>query len=507
MISAEEFLELSGEYNLIPVYKEIIADTETPVSIYRRLSGFNDYSFLLESADFSSTSEMGRYSFIGLYPEKIIKKTDNGVTVSDKEGEVELYENKQLNKYLNNYLAELNIYEDEELPPFSGGFVGYFGYEMIEEWEELYHNQPDKELKKSQLPESILVMASLLVVYDHLNNTLKIIDNIKIKDNMDRKERLELYLRSRNRVNELIASLGEGDPGSDYGRHQAIAPGDLISNTGREEFCAMVEKGKKHIREGDIFQIVLSQKFSIEVDIPAFEVYRALRVSNPSPYLFYLNFPEIKLIGSSPEVLVRVNGDQVITRPLAGTRRRGDSSSEDEEYRNDLLKDEKERAEHVMLVDLGRNDLGRVCEIGSVEVTELMGIEYFTRVMHLVSQVEGKKLQDITSAEILESVFPAGTVSGAPKIRAVELINELEKEPRGPYAGAVGYLDFKGNLDTCITIRTFSMVNNKLSVQVGAGIVADSVPEKEFQETINKAQALFEALDIVAREVPYGLSN
>ncbi|MFW6238813.1 MAG: anthranilate synthase component I [Halanaerobiales bacterium] len=506
MISAEKYLQLSDKYDLIPVYEEIIADTETPVSLYRCLSDFNDYSFLLESADISHTSEMGRFSFIGLYPEKVIKKTEDGVCIQNGKGEERVLEDRRLNNYLSEFLEGLNVYENEDLPPFSGGFVGYFGYEMIGEWEDLYHDQPGKELKRSELPESILVMAKLLIVYDHLNNTLKIVDNIKVETDMDREEKLNLYRESKERIENLITSLGGVDQSREHEDNHSIKPGDLTSNTGREEFCSIVEKGKEYIREGDIFQIVLSQKFSVEVDIPAFEVYRALRVSNPSPYLFYLNFPEIKLMGSSPEVLVRVNGDRVITRPLAGTRRRGDSSSEDKEYRNDLLEDEKEKAEHVMLVDLGRNDLGRVCETGSVEVTELMGIEYFTRVMHLVSQVEGKKKPDISSAGILESVFPAGTVSGAPKIRAVELINELEKEPRGPYAGSVGYLDFKGNLDTCITIRTFSMVNNKLSVQVGAGIVAVSVPEKEYQETINKAQALFEALDIVSREVPYGLS-
>ena len=505
MITEKEFLDLSEEYNLIPVYEEIISDTETPVSLYRNLSGFDDYSFLLESADISYTSESGRYSFIGLTPEKIIKKEGENLIV--KNGENKFSVEKKLNDYINEFLEDLRVFENEDLPPFSGGFVGYFGYEMIDEWEELYHDDLEKNLKHSEFPETILVMPGLLIVYDHLNNTLKIVDNIQIENETEEKEKINKYRESKRKILNLIEKIKKSNNGKKYEKNCTINSSDLKSNTGKEEFCSMVEKGKKHIKNGDIFQIVLSQKFSVEVDISPFEVYRALRVSNPSPYLFYLNFPEIKLMGSSPEVLVKVNDDKVVTRPLAGTRKRGESSSKDEEYRNDLLEDEKEKAEHIMLVDLGRNDLGRVCEIGSVNVTELMGIEYFTRVMHLVSQVEGEKKAGITGPEILSSVFPAGTVSGAPKIRAMEIINELEKEARGPYAGAVGYIDFKGNMDTCITIRTFSMVDNILSVQVGAGIVADSVPENEYQETINKAQALFEALDIVSQEVPYGLSN
>jgi len=286
-------------------------------------------------------------------------------------------------------------------------------------------------------------------------------------------------------------------------KKERIKIGDMVSNTTENEFKKMVEKAKKFITDGEIFQIVLSQKFSVQSNLAPFQIFRALRVLNPSPYLFYLNFPEIKLIGSSPEVLAKVTGNKVITRPLAGTRARGKNRKEDIKLENDLINDQKEKAEHVMLVDLGRNDVGRVSKIGSVEVTELMGVEKYSQVMHLVSQVEGEKREELTGLDVLKSVFPAGTVSGAPKIRAVELINELEKEPRGPYAGAVGYVDFRGNLDTCITIRTFSLEDGNLSVQVGAGIVAESVPEKEYEETLNKARALFRAFEMVREDEIY----
>ncbi|MFW6287894.1 MAG: anthranilate synthase component I family protein, partial [bacterium] len=282
--------------------------------------------------------------------------------------------------------------------------------------------------------------------------------------------------------------------------------GEFVSNTSREEFVEMVEEGKRYIEEGDAFQIVLSQKFSMQTNIPPFKLYRALRMINPSPYLFYLNFPQIKVVGSSPEVLVKVTDKKVITRPLAGTRRRGKTRKEDAILMKELLNDEKERAEHIMLVDLGRNDLGKVCKVGSVKVTELMGIELFSRVMHIVSEVEGELDDEVNSLDVLKSAFPAGTVSGAPKIRAMEIIDELEKEARGIYAGAVGYIDLNGNLDTCITIRNIYQLNDRIYIQVGAGIVADSNPEKEYEETINKARALFQSLRIIRKDGSYDLS-
>ncbi|MFW5985139.1 MAG: anthranilate synthase component I [Halanaerobiaceae bacterium] len=508
MIDFEEFIQLNGEYNMIPLYDEIIVDTKTPVSLYRQLSDLDDYSFLLESASSGERVNVGRYSFIGLSPKKVFKNTKNGVQVTDGQGQILEEDNsRSLNQYLNHYLENIRALQLEDLPPFSGGLVGYFGYEMVAEWEELFHQEKNRQLQKSDLPSTILVLARLVVVYDHLTKTVKIIDNVFLEEDLDYREKKELYLASKKKIKEIISLIRNPQKSnSEITDTAELQSGSLKSNTQKEEFKEMVSKAKQYIKEGEVFQLVLSQKFSIETNQDPFQVYRALRVANPSPYMFYLNFPEIKLIGSSPEILVRVQENKVITRPLAGTRKRGKNRAEDMELEKDLLNDEKEKAEHIMLVDLGRNDLGMVCKYNSIRVTELMGVEYYSRVMHLVSQVEGEKRDDLTSLDVLKSVFPAGTVSGAPKIRAMELIDDLEKEPRGVYAGAVGYIDFRGNLDTCITIRTFSYQDGILSAQVGAGMVADSVPEKEHQETLNKAQALFEALEITRKEAPYGLS-
>lgn len=508
MIKRGEFLDLTDKYNLIPVYKEIIVDTETPVSLYRRLSDLNDYSFLLESAN--NKSNMGRYSFIGIAPKRIIKKSSENIKILNSNGKkIKEEKDRDFVSFLNNYLESFKVYNTEYLPPFSGGLVGYFDYELVSSWKDLYHQQPDKKLQKSELAESVLVIAKLIVAYDHLKNTIKIIDNIEIDNKFNQEEKIKKYQKAEERIDRIIKMIRNRDKNnfSSHRRENNIVTENLVSNTEKKDFEKMVEKAKQYIINGEVFQLVLSQKFSVKTGLSPFQVYRALRVSNPSPYLFYLNFPEIKLVGSSPEVLVRVQGEKVITRPLAGTRRRGQTRLEDKRLQEDLLADEKEKAEHIMLVDLGRNDLGRVCEVNSIKITELLGVERFSQVMHIVSQVEGVKKPELSSLEVLKSVFPAGTVSGAPKIRAMELIDELEKEPRGVYAGAVGYLDFKGNLDTCIAIRTFSMQNGILSAQVGAGIVSDSKPEKEYKETLNKGRALFQALEITNKEEPYGLSN
>ncbi|MDI3546495.1 MAG: anthranilate synthase component [Halanaerobiales bacterium] len=497
MMRLEEFLELSGEYNLIPLYDEIVGDTETPVTLYNRLGKENDYSYLLESAG------AGRYSFIGLFPEKVFKRTKKGILFLDSKGEgTELVQDRtNLIEFLKDYLKGLKTYQAENLPPFSGGLVGYFAYEMIEEWEDLFHNEEGRKIQHGDLPTSILVIAGVIIAIDHFTHTIKIITNVKIDQGLTEEERIALYYQNQARIRKVIKSIKEGpyrliEKGTEWSGQSLEKP---VSNTTKREFEAMVEQAKEYIRAGDIFQIVLSQRFVIESALSPFQIYRALRIMNPSPYLFYLNFPEVKLIGSSPEVLVKIKDKRVITRPLAGTRRRGNTRAEDIKLEEELKHDEKERAEHIMLVDLGRNDLGRVCEIGSVEVTELMEVEYYSQVMHLVSQVEGNLREGLSSLDVLKAVFPAGTVSGAPKIRAMELIDQLEKEPRGVYAGAVGYIDFKGNLDTCIAIRTFVVKGNKTYIQVGAGIVVDSIPEREYEETLNKARALFRALEFIGR--------
>jgi len=502
MKTKTEFLELTAEYNLIPVYDEFIADVETPISLYKKLALNKDYTYLLES------SENDRYSFIGLKPAAVLKNYDDYLEVI-KEGKKEKLEGEKIVPYLQRQLAELKVYENEKLPPFSGGFVGYFNYEMIEKWEDIYHLEVDKELKKDKTPLSLLVMSKIIIAYDHLHNTVKIINNLKIKSDLSRKEKENIYLQAKEEIKKIKAEIENNNSKLKPAAVNLDSKQDkrLKSNTTKKEYQKMVEKAKEHIKAGDIFQIVLSQKFSIKNDLPPFKIYRALRSVNPSPYSFYLNFPEIRIIGSSPEVLVRVRGQRVMTRPLAGTRRRGKDSKEDQELKMDLLNDEKEKAEHTMLLDLGRSDLSRIAAPGSVEVIELMEVEFYSRVMHIVSQVEADLKQGLDSLDVLKAVFPAGTVSGAPKIKAVELIDGLEREARGVYAGTVAYLSFNGNLDSCITIRTFSLVEGRLNLQVGAGIVADSDPVKEYQETLNKGRALFEALEVVREDGIRDFSN
>jgi len=494
MIQLEKFLELADHYNLIPIYDEFIADTATPISLYKNLALEKDYSYLLES------SENDRYSFIGLKPAAVIKNYDNYFKVIREEQE-ESIRDQELLSYLQDYLKKTKVYKSEKLPPFSGGFVGFFNYEMIEKWEEIYHKETAKELMKTEAESSILVMTRIIIAYDHLHNTVQIINNIQLEEGLSREEKREAFLKGKKEIESVRKSIEGSAPQLSRKADLDFDPAkELKSNTSKDEFMKMVEKAKEHIRAGDIFQIVLSQKFSIENDLPPFKVFRALRSVNPSPYSFYLNFPEIKIIGSSPEVLVRVRDRRVMTRPLAGTRPRGKNKAEDLELEMDLLGDEKERAEHTMLLDLGRNDLSRIAAPGSVEVTELMEVEYYSKVMHIVSQVEADLREDLDSLDVLKAVFPAGTVSGSPKIKAVELIDSLEKEARGVYAGTVAYLSFNGNLDSCITIRTFSLENGKLNLQVGAGIVADSDPASEYQETLNKGRALFDALKIVRED-------
>ncbi|MBF8437266.1 chorismate-binding protein [Halanaerobiaceae bacterium Z-7014] len=509
MLKLKEYLELAEEYNIIPIYQEIIADTETPISLYQKLSGQKEYSYLLES------TENDRYSFIGLEPAAIyrnyndtIEITRNGSTVTKDQDFIE---------YLQDYLAEIKVYQREELPPFTGGFVGYFNYEMIEKWEDIYHKEPGKELMKGDKPLSLLVETQVIVACDHLNNRVKIINNLKVSESLSLTEKKEIYSQGISEIERVKALIDSPVP--DTKNLKANSPAkspeatgnagqfNLKSNIEQVEFQEMVKRAKEHIIEGDIFQIVLSQKFSVKNQIPPFNIYRALRSTNPSPYSFYLNFPEIKIIGSSPEVLVRVRDRQVMTRPLAGTRPRGSNKKEDLNLAADLKSDEKERSEHTMLLDLGRNDLSRIAAPGTVEVTELMEVEYFSRVMHLVSQVEAELKPGYDSLDALKANFPAGTVSGAPKIKAVELIDNIEKEARGVYAGTVAYLSFNGNLDSCITIRTFSLEDGILNLQVGAGIVADSDPATEYQETLNKGQALFEALKIATGGGDFDLSN
>lgn len=488
MMSLASFLEKSRKYNVIPIYQEEICDIETPVTIYNKVKD-NNYSFLLESAD------KGHFSFIGIKIEKVLKYYPQKLIITDSCNNVLAEKNQSLDLYLEEELEKYKYSIDEKLPPFSGGYVGYFSYEIIEEWEDIYHDQ-DQSIKRSNLPLTVLVIPGIIISLDHYTHKIKIIKNIYIPKDSTEEELKEIYFLAKDEIKSVLNHVLNNKKTNGFqlkkkDKGTITAP---LSNTEKKEYVNMVNKAKEYIKNGDAFQIVLSQKFYHEGKYNPFTIYRALRAMNPSPYLFYLNFNEIKLIGSSPEVLVKVENKQVITRPLAGTRPRGNSKDEDKQLAEDLKNDPKEKAEHIMLVDLGRNDLGRISEIGSVKVTELMGIEYYSKVMHLVSQVEGKLAANKSIIDVLKAVFPAGTVSGAPKIRAMEIIDELEKEARGAYAGAVGYLGFNQNLNTCITIRTIVSSGDRLYIQAGAGIVADSDPEKEYSETLNKARAVLEAI-------------
>lgn len=505
MISLDEFRLLCREYNMIPLFEEIAGDTITPITIYKHFCLKKDYSYLLESV------KEGEYSFIGLLPKVVVKQEKDFILINnfDESGEfknqIQLREN--LLDYLHKYIHKLKFPEQENLAPFAGGFVGYYSYEMISYWESIYQSQADKEIKRSKIPAAVLVHSRIIIVIDHKKHRLKVIANLAINENSTEAERVQLYNKYKKIINKIVSEL-KNIPTLEEDEHSLpIKTENFVAHLNKESFIKMIDKGKEYIKRGDVSQLVLSQKFSSRSNVPPFKLYRALRMINPSPYLFFFDFPEIKIIGSSPEVLVKVSDRKVITRPLAGTRPRGENKKNDLFLQQELLNDEKEKAEHIMLVDLGCNDLDKVCKVGSVKVTEFMDIEFFSSVMHIVSEIEGELGENYSSLDALRSVFPAGTVSGAPKTRSVEIIDSLEKEPRGIYAGAVGYLDFSGNLDTCIAIRTILYDNEKYYIQAGAGIVKDSVPENEYEETINKARALFKSLEIIKEDGKYDFTN
>lgn len=479
-----EFLSRTRSGNLIPVSYELPADLETPISTFLKLRGGGD-AFLLESVE--GGERIGRYSFIGSGPTLSIRSRGSDVEVRQN-GQVDRVVGDALD-VVREILRRHRAVSDPALPRFSGGAVGYFGYDLVRSWERLPHRPPDD----LGLPTCYLVLADTVVIFDHVRHTMRIVANAVVDGDggaayRGAVEQVEqIYERLRAPV--VVPSGG--------GRIYPVMDNDMPVAT----FLDAVEQAKEYVRAGDIFQVVLSRRFSAAVEgMDALDIYRALRTVNPSPYMFFLDFDGVKIIGSSPELLVRLEGSVVETRPLAGTRPRGVTEEEDKALEGQLLADEKERAEHVMLVDLGRNDLGRVCEYGSVQVTELMSVERFSHVMHIVSDVRGRLRKGLDAVDVLRACFPAGTVTGAPKVRAMEIIDELEPVARGAYAGAVGYLGFSGNMDTAITIRTIVMTDDRAYVQAGAGIVADSVPEREYVETVNKAKALVRAMERAGRQ-------
>ncbi len=483
--SLAEFKEMARQGNVIPVYQEFLADTETPVSAYLKLRD-DSYSYLLESAD--GGKRWGRYSFIGCKP--FIKAVSCN-------GDMTVWQGDQI-KTLKDVANPLDVLRDlsakfkpvtvNDLPPFQGGLVGYFNYDLVRKWERLPGARPIER----DLPESIFTACRHLIVFDHLSHMIKVVIFAHLTEDADLDQ---IYRQACQEVTQTIMKLNAPLPGSS--KEESFSLTELESNFQRQDFEAAVTKAKEHIVAGDVIQVVLSQKFTAQIAGEDLILYRNLRSVNPSPYMFYLNFDDIKLIGASPEILVRLTDGKIELRPIAGTRPRGKTPEEDQRYEKDLLSDPKERAEHIMLVDLGRNDVGKVAQSGSVTVPRLMEIERYSHVMHIVSRVEGKLKPNTDCYDLFMSAFPAGTVSGAPKIRAMEIISELEPAPRGPYAGAVGYFGFNGNMDFCITIRTMTINKDRLSIQVGAGIVADSSPANEYDETLKKAGAMFKAIERV----------
>ncbi len=481
----DQFMKLSEKNNLVPVYREIVADLETPVSVYSKI--FREgCSCLLESVE--GSAKLSRYSFIAGNPFLELKAYGNdieitsaGQTIKKKASLVPV-----LREILDNYKAA----EIPGLPRFFGGAVGYIGYDCVRLFERLPH-QPQDELG---LPDAFLIFPESVIVFDHYTSKLKIIINARVNGDAE-----AAYSQAVEKIEQLSDAIRQNNKESmrqKEANHYGQDKINVSSGINRKEFYEKVEKIKSHIYAGDILQAVLSQRFEAETKAPPFEVYRALRSINPSPYMYYLHFDDVQVAGASPEMLVRLEDGVVETRPIAGTRPRGKAPEADHRFEEELINDPKEKAEHVMLVDLGRNDLGRVSKYGSVEVPVFMACDKYSHVMHLVSEVKGILEENKDALDVLVAGFPAGTVSGAPKIRAMEIIDQLEPTKRGLYAGAVGYFSFDGNMDTCITIRTIIFAGGKAYAQAGAGIVADSRPESEYIETFNKAKVMIKALQI-----------
>jgi anthranilate synthase component 1 len=489
----EEFVELARRSTFVPVCKEIMADLLTPVSAFLKIAEHADYAFLLESVE--GGERVARYSFLGKDPFLVLRAVDGG-TIVERAGETETRQEAFLS-VLREVMARFQAPVVPDLPRFTGGAVGYLGYDAARWFE------PTLERTWRRVPrapdggedEAGFMLFDTVLAFDHVKHRILIIANARVSPDEDLES---LYQFARARIafveRELERALSTPEP-------RRAGPPALRSNVSREAFEEAVRRLQEHIAAGDIYQAVLSQRFETEVATDPFTIYRALRHVNPSPYMYFLRMGDLAILGSSPEMLVRVEGRHVETHPIAGTRPRGRNEEEDLRLAEELKRNEKERAEHVMLVDLGRNDLGRVCEYGSVRVSQFMALERYSHVMHLVSTVEGRLAEGRDRLDALVACFPAGTVSGAPKLRAMELVAELEPTRRGIYAGAIGYVDFAGNLDCCIAIRTITVRGQRAAVQAGAGVVADSDPAAEYEETRAKAQALVQAIEMAQAEL------
>jgi anthranilate synthase component I len=496
--SLDEFVLRSKHGNLIPVYREILADTETPVSAFLKIRD-NRYAYLLESME--GGEKWARYSFLGSEPSLVIRgNLEKLDLIRGRKTERVKVKTDPL-ETIKAIMSDYRPVEIEGVPRFFGGAVGYLGYDLIRSIERL----PDHRHRHLDLPLLHLMVTDTLLIFDNVSQTIKVVSNAYLngkgirgaegarKAYRDAVRKIEeVILRLRKPIRRLRKRANSIHP---------LSGQKIVSNMTRPAFEKMVRQAKEYIRSGDIFQVVLSQRFEAETPSSPFDIYRSLRLINPSPYMYFLQFDGLELIGASPEVLVRCEDGRIELRPIAGTRPRGLNEDQDRVMEQELLSDEKERAEHIMLVDLGRNDVGRVSEIGQVRVENLMTVERYSHVMHLVSQIEGRLPKDKNVFDVMRACFPAGTVSGAPKIRSMEIIEELEPTGRGPYAGAVGYFSFSGNMDTCINIRTIVMKNGRAYIQAGAGIVADSDPGREYQETVNKARAMLAAIEMAEKGI------
>ncbi len=481
--SFTEFAELATQGNVIPIAESILADLLTPVSAFLKLCGEEEQGFLLESVEGGET--IARYSFLGREPSEWIVYNGNCVTVTTAEKEETL--DTDIFTYLRSRVHQYRFVQNQDIPYFSGGIVGFFGYDTVRLLEVL----PEINAPRPEIPLASFGIYDTVLAFDHVQQRILIITNIFLDENSDLRT---CYHAALQRIAEVKAILRKPLVVKETVVEQLVSR--VQSNIARETYCQAVERAKEYIRAGDIFQVVLSQRFSRPIAVPPFNIYRALRMLNPSPYLFFLRHGKQTIVGSSPELLVNVRNGEVVIRPIAGTRPRGTTPKEDREMEMDLLADEKELAEHVMLVDLARNDVGRVSNYGEVRLTETMIVERYSHVMHIVSEVRGKLRPGMDSIDAFKACFPAGTLSGAPKVRAMEIIEELEPERRGVYGGGLGFLDFSGNLETCIVIRTLEIRDNVAYFQAGAGIVADSVPEREFEETVHKSNAIRAAITL-----------
>jgi anthranilate synthase component 1 len=484
--SRSVFRERAATANVIPIWTEIVADGDTPISAFAKI-GADAPSYLLESAE--QSDQVGRYSFLGAGArllisarEKIVSITENGESKSFKASRDPLDE-------LQKIMMRYRVAPEPNLPGFHGGVVGYLSYDCVRWFEPTIAPPPKDDLG---VPDMYFLLTGIVIIFDHRRRRLKIVANAFIEA-----EGAEpAYDAAARQIQTVLDQLDRPISFPPIFTEDEPPRGNAESNTTREDYHRMVDRAEEYIRAGDIFQMVPAQRFETTFTGDALELYRTLRFINPSPYMFCLRFPEgFSLVGSSPEVHVRLTGDLVEIRPIAGTRKRGATEEEDDEYARDLLADPKERAEHLMLVDLARNDVGRIAEYGSVKVTDFMTIERYSHVMHIVSHVSGKLAGGRTAYDVMRATFPAGTVSGSPKVRAMQIINELEKSKRSTYAGAVGYFGFDGNLDSCIALRTVLLKDGKAYVQAGGGVVADSTPEGEYQESVNKAMAAMRAID------------